>query len=499
MRLMDLFKDLEDTFGVLEGEISGVTIDPNRCQQGFLYVAAYSETVDTSRLGVPLDGRDFIQLAIQNGAKVILTTPDVKNDNPDVLFLYHSEPLYFLGYLLKKFYKYEYPSSIALVTGTDGKTSTVNFTKMFWQALGLPAASIGNLGGISHEDRIYWEPDFTLTVPDTHTLHHMLHQMKNDNIGNVACEATSHALFEHRLTHLPTQIGVFTNLTPEHLNFHKTMDEYFLVKMQLFNEVLPRGSWAVLNADSDYYKKAADICRQNAHQLITFGFNGETIQLIEIQPNENGQALQIKAEDKIWKIQFNLFGEFQVFNLMASIGILLAQGFSCQQIIPLIPKLTSVEGRLNIIGKTPKGGQVVVDFAHTIRGIQQSILACRSFTLGKVFVIIGPADGESLIKKCASIAKMASKHADIVIVTDTHVFNDTVEYLRSLFMIDADNIIEIPGRKSAIDYACEQLNQNDCLLITGLGHEKFLMVGNKKIRHSDAEYVKNLLQTIMQN
>jgi UDP-N-acetylmuramoyl-L-alanyl-D-glutamate--2,6-diaminopimelate ligase len=139
----------------------------------------------------------------------------------------------------------------------------------------------------------------------------------------------------------------------------------------------------------------------------------------------------------------------------------------------------------------------VVDFAHTIRGIQQSILACRSFTLGKVFVIIGPADGKSLIKKCASIAEMASKHADIVIVTDTHVFNDTAEYLRSLYMIDADNIIEIPGRKSAIEYACEQLNQNDCLLITGLGHEKFLMVGNQKIRHSDAEYVKNLLQTMM--
>lgn len=475
--------------------ITGISVDPKLCQNGYLYVADIHETVDSSQLGKRQDGRDFINLAIEHGATTILTSSLQKVNQSSVKFLYHPQPLSILGLLYKRFYQFSYPNNIALVTGTDGKTSTVNFTKKLLQYLGVKACSIGNLGAITHDNQLLWPPHFSLTVPDTLTLHQILENCAKQQINYIAAEATSHGLYEYRLSHIPARVGVFTNLTPEHLDFHHTMENYFKTKMRLFQEVLPSGSYAVLCADNDYYPRVKRICQQKKHHIISVGYQGETIKLIQIQANSQGQQIIFQQGKQQYQVQLNLHGEFQVFNLITSLGILIAFGFNIKKIIDLIPHLDEVEGRFNTIGFTPSGGQVIIDFAHTINGLKQALLASKQVRKGKTYVLMG-APSCPHPETCKKMAILASELADQLIITDSHAPNNNLVELRKMYMSAAPNAIEIAGRAKAIAQICQLLQKDDILLIIGMGPENFQWIGNEKIPYSDKKCIQNILNDL---
>lgn len=297
--------------------IAGITTDPELCQQNFLYVAEESETVDSTRYGVRLDGRHYINRAMENGATVVLSTPETKlPEGSKALLLHHPIPLSILGPICSAFYGEPKPKNIALITGTNGKTSTVNFCKMLWSAAGLESCSVGNLGGVLTDGTLIWDRDPTLSVPETVTLHTMLNMLALRHINHVAFEATSHAIFDYRLHGVAANIGAFTNLTRDHLDFHSTMDEYFRVKMMLFNNILEPGSHAILNADAEWFAPALAICRARNHKIITYGAQGQDVRLVKSVPQPLGQTLTLSIFGKTYECNLNLFGEFQASNAL---------------------------------------------------------------------------------------------------------------------------------------------------------------------------------------
>jgi len=472
--------------------ITGLTTDPNLCRPGFLYVADQSETVDSTRYGVRLDGRHYILQALQNGALAILTTPGVTlpaeytKVADAVPVIEHEQPLYILGNLAARFFGEPRPQHLALVTGTNGKTSTVNFCRMLWTMVSLASCSIGNLGGVCSDGTLVWDRDPTLSVPETVTLHHILHSLSCNGIDYVAMEATSHAFFDYRLNGLSASIGAFTNLTRDHLDFHQTMENYFQIKMRLYREVLPPGSWAVINADDERFEQVLEICRERRHKIISFGFKGSEIKLLDCVSTADGQALSLEIMGRKYNCHLKLHGLFQVSNVLCSLGIVIASGLAVDQAVDLVGRLAEVEGRLNTVATTPAGGRVVVDYAHTPDGIRAALEACRSFTRGKLHILFGCA-GESDQGKRGEMGAMAVKLADVVIVTDDQAHNEDPAKIRAEVLAGAKGAREIAGRQAAVETAVAELQDGDTLLLAGLGHENFLVVDGQRLAYSDAE------------
>ncbi len=501
MRLDYLLKDIEGLPPLSEAEsanvITGISTDPNLCRPGFLYLAAESETVDSTRYGVRLDGRKYIANAAENGASTVITNSGAvipRGTKKRILLLRHQEPLSILGKICSNFYC-ERPDQIALVTGTNGKTSTVNFARMMWAAVNWKSCSVGNLGGVCSDGSIVWPRDPTLSVPETVFMHEMLRTLKRRGINHIAMEATSHALFDFRLHGLPATVGAFSNLTRDHLDFHGTMEEYFRVKMLLFTEVLAQGSFAVINADGAWSEKAIEICKQRKHHLITYGQNGGAIKLLSIERNRDGQKLHLNVLGKDYEVQIGLHGYFQASNAICALGIVIATGVAPDKAVALLEKLTPVEGRLNVVAESPSGGKIVVDYAHSPDGIRAALEACRSFTAGKLLVVFG-CNGERDSGKRLDMGIIASKLADQVIVTDAHPRSEDPDNIRAQIIEGAPRAYNIANRESAIDVAIRETVKGDTVLIAGLGHEKFRTIGNIRVPYSDTETVERIIREI---
>jgi UDP-N-acetylmuramoyl-L-alanyl-D-glutamate--2,6-diaminopimelate ligase len=504
MQLGLVLGNLPEIFAVAESkqtlEITGVTSDPNLCKAGYIYVADVSETVDSNRLGTRLDGRDFIEDALRNGAVAVVTTPDValpEAYEQSAALIAIDAPLSILGPIASRLFGEPRPENIAIVTGTNGKTSTVTFCRMLWAAAGVECCSIGNLGGVCSDGTVVWERDPVLSVPETVFLHKTFHELAGRGIVNVAMEATSHALFDYRLHGVDSNIGAFTNLTRDHLDFHKNMDEYFNVKMKLFTEVLKPGSYAILNADdAEYFPRVERICRAQKHEILSFGFHKNAyIRLVSQKLVEWGQELEIAIGSQTFKTTSKLYGDFQISNILCALGVMLSSGIEAERAVQLVSSLEEVEGRLNKIATTPTGGNVVVDYAHSPDAIRAALEACRTFTNGKLSIVFG-ANGERDPGKREFMGEMAARHADNVIVTDGHPRTELPEVIRKQVISGAPGAREISNRPSAIEYGIKNLGRGDTLLIAGLGHENFLVIGDDRIPYSDRETVQRIVEDL---
>ena len=504
-RLGDLLKDIAQIPQDLATlKITGVTCDPALCRPGFVYLAAESECVDSTNLGLRLDGRDpaFIARAIVNGASIVLTDREVDMDVSPAQLIAIDEPLRYLGPIAARHYKDRRPPHVALVTGTNGKTSTVNFARMLWTACGRKACSVGNLGGVVDDGTLVWDRDPTLSVPETVTLHAMMSRLVDLGVEAVALEATSHALFDHRLDGLPAGIGAFTNLTHDHLDFHGTMEEYFRVKMTLFDSVLPRGSQAVLNADSPYFEAAKNICEKAGHIVRDFGRAASFLRLERSVSTARGQDLSIQITDgacapRTYEISLALSGYFQVQNVLCALAIVLASGIDADLAVRAVETLQPVEGRLNQIATTGNGARIFVDYAHTPDGLRAALEACRSIVdnKGRLHVVFG-ANGERDSAKRSVMGEEAQRLADVIVVTDGHTRHEDGASIREQVMQGCPDAIEIADRREAIEHAVRGLAADDLLLVAGLGHEDFLSTAAGRIRWSDADIARAAAQAI---
>ena len=464
-------------------EIAGVTANSRAVRPGFLFAAL---------CGARHDGRRFAGEAAARGAAAILTDDAAALDlSPEarrtVAIVADPNPRRRLALLAARFYRRQ-PRVIAAVTGTNGKTSVAHFTREIWMAAGHPAASLGTLGLVTPSGRRAG----ALTTPDPAALHRDLAGLAAGGVEHVAIEASSHGLAQHRLDGLAPAAAAFTNLTRDHLDYHRDMAEYRAAKERLFGVLLTPGGAAVLNRDSGEFPRLSTLCRERGHRVLAYGADAAAeLRLGEARPCGRGQDLAIEIFGLRHRFFLPLLGQFQAMNALAALGLAIATGITAETGIAALPRLTGVPGRLQFVAEGEDGGGIIVDYAHTPDALATVLAALRPHTRGGLAVLFG-AGGDRDPGKRALMGAAAVAAADRVYVTDDNPRGEDPAAIRRAILAAAPGAVDIGDRRRAIETAIGELGPGDLLVIAGKGHETGQIVGGETLPFDDAEIAREV-------
>lgn len=477
MRLGDLFPDYNGPGA--GADVKGITADSRKIAPGYVFAAMQ---------GVVTDGRKFIPSVLEAGAIAVLGEALPKIEGAARIEVENARLA--LANASAAFYP-EQPKNTIAITGTNGKSSTVDFLRQIWAANNLKAASMGTLGAIGPSGHI----DLGHTTPDPVAIHATLQTLALEGVSHAAMEASSHGLAQYRLDAVNLSAVAFTNLTQDHLDYHETMDEYRAAKLRLFSELAPAGCPAVVNADSDQRLFFEDAAREAKLDLISVGWRGADLKIEELMPKATGQRLFLDWRGDKAAVDLPLIGEFQALNALTAAGLALAGGLELQAVATGMAHLQPVKGRLEYVGESAQGAGVFVDYAHTPAGLDVLIRAARPHTAGRLIVVFG-CGGDRDRGKRPQMGEIAAKHADLVIVTDDNPRSEDPAAIRADVLVGAPDGQEIGDRGEAIRKAISDLRQGDTLLIAGKGHETGQIIGDKIIPFSDQDTAKSALQEV---
>jgi UDP-N-acetylmuramoyl-L-alanyl-D-glutamate--2,6-diaminopimelate ligase len=463
-------------------DVVGITADSRKVKPGFVFAALQ---------GVAKDGRDYIDGAIKSGAVAILT--DARPGEWSVPAIRVDEPRLTLAQAAAAFYPTQ-PGVVAAVTGTNGKSSTVDFLRQIWSSMGRKAASMGTLGAIGPSGSV----DLGHTTPDPVAIHATLDKLAREGVTHAAMEASSHGLSQYRLHGVKLAAGAFTNLTQDHLDYHSDFDDYRAAKMKLFTELLPVGAPAVLNADSPELEAFETAAREAGLNPFTVGWRGRDLRISEALPRGTGQDLVIQwgdAPGNERKIHLPLIGEFQALNALCAAGIAMSLGDDVNAVLDGLTQLKGVHGRLELVGQTATKAPVFVDYAHTPDGLNVLLRAARPHVRGKLIVVFG-CGGDRDATKRPIMGDVARRLADEVIVTDDNPRSEDPTLIRAAIRKGAPDASEIGDRASAIIEGVRRLKAGDALLIAGKGHETGQIVKGVTIPFSDFDVARAALKDV---
>jgi UDP-N-acetylmuramoyl-L-alanyl-D-glutamate--2,6-diaminopimelate ligase len=450
--------------GSRDPTLSGLALDSRQVRPGFLFAALS---------GAKADGADFVNDAVRRGAVAILAAADAELPplDPAIAVVRDANPRRRIALMAAAFAGLQ-PATIAAVTGTNGKSSTVHFVRHLWAALGFKAASVGTLGIVSPG----FKRDAGLTTPDPVQLHADLAMLAREGVTHLAIEASSHGLDQHRLDGLRLSAAAFTNLTHEHLDYHVSMDAYFAAKSRLFAELLPPGGTAVVNADSDRAPAVAEICRRRGIRYWSYGNTGAELKLIADTPIAGGQHLVLDLLGRRYEIDLPLVGGFQASNALAALGLAVATGGYPARAVEALGTLSGAPGRLQLVARHGSGAPVYVDYAHKPEALQTVLETLRPFARGKLVVVFG-CGGDRDRAKRPVMGEIATRLADLTIVTDDNPRSEEPAAIRAEILrgIPSDRRNWVEGsidRHHAIAEGMAALKgADDLLLIAGKGHE----------------------------
>ena len=457
--------------------VVGLSADSRQIKPGFIFAALP---------GTQMDGRDFIPQAIKNGAVAILTTPDVEadipvigNDNPRLLYAKTAAKL-FPGQ----------PKTLVAMTGTNGKSSTVDFLRQIWAFAGLNAACFGTLGVTSNAG---YKP-MAHTTPDALALHQTLSELAVEGVTHAAMEASSHGLQQYRMDCVDISASGFSNLTQDHFDYHPTMEDYFKAKARLFIDLTPLNAPVVINTNDKYGQHLVEVCKGLGQDVLQVGWTGADIRIDEVMPHAAGQKITLIVDGQRHVIDLPLAGEFQVLNAVAALGLAIKTGVHKNKAIKALSKLKGVAGRLELAG-TKSGAPIYVDFAHTEDGLDKLIRSVRPHTMGEIVIVFG-CGGDRDPDKRPKMGAVSAKLADQVIVTDDNPRTENAADIRKAVMAGCPNASEIGDRRAAIADGIKRLGPKDCLVIAGKGHEQGQIIGDQTIPFSDVDVVREILEEI---
>ncbi len=458
--------------------VTRLVADSRQVSQGALFVAV---------VGTHVDGRQYIEDAALRGANAIVVDRDAAlPELPAHVAVLRTDDVRLALAKLAAFFNPAQPNFIAAVTGTDGKTSTAHFARELLTLSGLKSASIGTLGMIDEKGALLEAG--THTTPDPITLHQTLSNLKSQGFEHVVMEASSHGLDQRRLDGVNVSAAAFTNLSRDHLDYHKDLDSYFGAKARLFLSVLKSGGLGVVNAEDERKDILINILTKRGCRTLQYGAHGEAeLRIDAIHPEPNGQHIHLTLQGHEYELHVPLVGSFQIYNMLAAMGLVSEAGVAIADLATLLPKLSGVPGRLQRVGT-----QVYVDYAHTPGALSKALETLRSHTEKNLHVVFG-CGGDRDVGKRPQMGAVAAELADSVIVTDDNPRSENPAAIRKAVIEACPGAKEIGDRREAIAYAIKQLRPGDVLLIAGKGHETEQIIGTTKHHFSDVEVVQEEL------
>jgi UDP-N-acetylmuramoyl-L-alanyl-D-glutamate--2,6-diaminopimelate ligase len=500
LRLLELTDNTADSGMTLRNadraedlHITGLSADSREVRTGFVF-AAFP--------GAKIDRRQFIHDAIARGAAAVLVprgTDLTGVANDDVVIIEDDNPRRRFSLMAAKFYGRQM-GTIAAVTGTNGKSSTVNFCRQIWQAMDHAAASLGTIGIEAAGGKIAGinRPGL-LTTPDPVVLHSEIAELEAAGVTHLAFEASSIGLDQHRLDGVAVTAAAFTNLTRDHLDYHGTMETYFAAKARLFGEVLSSQGTAVICMDTPYSQQLRQICDARGIRVIEVGTAAKDIRLNAQEPLPHGQFLDIDVMGQRYTLELPLVGDFQAMNALTALGLVIAaapgNAALHMQGVHAMEHLHSVRGRLEFAARIKNGAAIYVDYAHTPDGLETMLKSVRPHTTGKLHVVFG-CGGDRDRGKRPMMGEIAARLADIAIVTDDNPRTEDAAFIRSEVMQGCPQAREIAGRRDAIRLAIQDLAAGDVLVIAGKGHEQGQIVGSEILPFDDVTEAKTAAEKL---
>ena len=456
-----------------DSTVTGFAIDHRKVVRGNIFGAFR---------GSRFNGEDFIPDAIANGAIAVVAAVDCKVEG--VPHLADPDPRALFARLAARFFG-PYPEVIVAVTGTNGKTSTVEMTRQMWRMAGHRSASIGTLGVTTADEQL----KTGLTTPDVVTFLNNIAGLKKLGISHVAYEASSHGLDQYRAEGMPVAAAAFTNFSRDHLDYHPDMDAYFAAKMRLFDEVVDGDGTAVIWTGDSKSNEVIDHARKRGLKVMTVGPGADTIALVSRAPTPLGQSLVLRFAGKEHKLSMPLIGAYQAANVLVAAGLVLATGGDWPTTLSAMGRVSPVRGRLERAVISRAGAPVYVDYAHTPDALEAAIEALRPHVEGKLITVFG-AGGDRDAGKRAPMGEVAARLSDIVIVTDDNPRGEDPALIRSAVLSGAPNATEIGGRREAIAEAIRLAGPKDIILLAGKGHETGQIIGDNVYPFDDAEVAR---------
>lgn len=470
--------------------ITGLALDSRLVKPGDLFLAYR---------GTSSDGRLFINQSIANGAKYVLAEKDsafptsyVEAGVPVVVVERLSQKV---SEIAARFYGHPGEAQTIIgITGTNGKTSCSHFIAAMLQDLHKPCGVIGTLGSGVYGNM---KPS-NLTTPDPITLQHMLASFLAEGVRYVAMEVSSHSLDQGRVNHIPFKVGIFTNLTRDHLDYHGTMEAYGNAKAKLF--AFQTMDTAVINADDVFGLHLLQSLQSVRKSLKMYAYTVQpsTIEVgvpcvstTHVRRDAAGISANIVTPWGEGELRAKLMGDFNLSNLLAALTALCSQGIPLAQVLQAIASLTPVPGRMQSFGGDKKP-VVVVDYSHTPDALEKALSALRKHCQGKLYCVFG-CGGDRDKGKRPIMASIAERLADVVYVTDDNPRTEDSASIVSNIMQGfsrPDQVIVQHDRSKAIRDVIQYAKMGDCILIAGKGAETYQQIGESKIPFSDIDQVK---------
>lgn len=481
MRLASIVKDLD--FDLVKGdlniEVEAVAFDSREVIQNSVFVAISGFTVD---------GHNFIPKAISLGANVIIVEKDVQVDEA-VTVLKVKDTRDALALLSSNFY--DMPTNklnMIGITGTNGKTSISYFMKSILKQAGQHVGIIGTIGTMIG-DQLKKNKN---TTPESLYLQQIFADMVKSDISHCVMEVSSHALSLKRVAYSRFHTGIFTNLTPDHLELHNSMEEYFEAKALLFDLTT---DYNIINVDDPYGQRLIDKVKHYTTKLITYGIDNKAdVYATDIRYSIDSTVFKVHTPSGSIEIKVNLPGKIYVLNSLAAIACAYCNGIDLEIIKEGIQAVEAIKGRMEVVYKD-QDNLVIVDFAHTEDSLEKALLTLRPYAKGRIILVFGvyAAAGELGHDKRISMGKVAAEHADFSVVTSDNPKDQDPDAIIAEIIASMDeaggSYKAIVDRKEAIEYALSISRKNDIVLITGKGHETTQVIGKTEIPFNEAEIV----------
>ena len=470
--------------------VTGLGSDSRQITPGMVFAAL---------TGTQSDGHDHIADALARGAIGVITD-DRTLDLPSHIARIVSDDTRLTYAHGCSYFWPKRPGFIAAVTGTNGKSSIVEYLRQIWQRASWNSASMGTLGlrrsmqaRSTDPKKAVFDAGLSLTTPPTERLFQSLNMLAGQGITHLAFEASSHGLVQQRLADTPVHLALFTNLSQDHLDYHETMEAYFEAKALLFERDLLAGGQALIALEDSWGEKLAARLRDTHCVVTTIGRHPDAdFRIDHIEAHDFGQTIHLSVAGHSYVYPIALSGDFQAVNALMAAVAAMRSGLSLAESLGALPYLTPVAGRMQRIYGPATTGRVVVDYAHTPDALRVALSAMRAEVSGQLGVVFGCGGNRDQSKR-QLMGEIASQLADNIIITDDNPRQEDPAAIRAAIMAACPSARDITPRDLAIKTAIDALGPDDGLLIAGKGHETVQMIGDETLPFDDAAVARHAL------